>query len=98
MDFFLPCCLSSTGPWEVFTSDCCSISRHDALPLPIPRNDFCFFGKLYCYLLGKGSSEQGNPGRGKGWDRGIGVLGVNLVMMDLRRFRRLGCLESPASF
>lgn len=97
-DFSLPCCFSSTGLWEVFTPICCSVSRHDALPLPTPRNGFRFFGSLYCYVLGKGRWEQGNPGRGKGWDGEIGVLGVKLVIMNLLRFLGFGCLESPDSF
>lgn len=76
----------------------CSISRHDALPIPIPRNYFRFFGSLYFYVLEMGRWEQGNPGRGKGWDGELGVLGVKLVMMSLLRFLGLGCLESPDGF
>lgn len=52
------------------------------------------FESLYCYVLGKGSWEQGNPGRGKGWDGEIGVLGVKLVMMSMLRFLGFGLFRN----
>lgn len=38
--------------------------------------------------------EQGNPGRGKGWDGKIGVLGVKLVMMSMLRFLGFGLFRN----
>lgn len=48
----------------------CSISRHDALPLPIPRNWFRFLRADILLCVGKGKLGAGEPWQGKRVGRG----------------------------
>lgn len=79
---------------EVWTPVLCSISRHDALPLPIPRNEFRFLG-AYIVMCWEREAGAWQPWQGTRVDGEIGVLGVKLVMMSMLRFLGFGLFIKP---